>query len=136
MGGAGQHDGRAGLLLAAGCTVGTARWAARKDAEIDDLLSGWFGLVWFGLACRGMLFLVSWFLVSTVVEARTFPCCHARAKSLETRGATNEQTPYLALCRSLSLSLTSRALVDVSVSVTGRGAVALWAPTKPPLGQG
>lgn len=60
MGGAGQHDGRAGLLLAAGCTVGTARWAARKDAVIDDLLSGWVGLVWFGLSRD----VVSGFLVS------------------------------------------------------------------------
>lgn len=39
------------------------------------------GEVWFGVDCRGWCF---WFLVSTVVEARTLPCCLTRATTLKT----------------------------------------------------
>lgn len=90
-GGSKQVDTTAGL----GCCWLALPGALRdldvgsEDAVIDDLCRG--GLVWFG--CRGRCF---WFLVSTVVEARTLPCCHARAESLETRGSHPAQrTPYL-----------------------------------------
>lgn len=76
-----------------------------EDAVVDDLLSGWFGFFWLGLCLSSsprMLFLVSWFLVSTVVEARTFPLLSLPGQNpWRHEGATPNESryaPYLSPC--------------------------------------